>query len=114
DYATTRFEQGLQLLADGEVAHYPMLSFAMSTIAENNPETVNDIGFFAQPGRDSEANGATIWMPAGTYIPQTTEGREREVALDFLGFIASVEGTDTLTAAVAPNGPYVIKGATLP
>ena len=114
DYATTRFEQGLQLLADGEVAHYPMLSFAMSTIAANNPDTVNDIGFFAQPGRDSEANGATIWMPAGTYIPQTTEGRKREVALDFLGFIASVEGTDTLTAAVAPNGPYVIKGATLP
>lgn len=114
DYATTRFEQGLQMLADGEVAQYPMLSFALSTIAANNPDTIENIGFFAQPGTDAEANGATIWMPAATYIPQTTEGAQREVALDFLGFIASTAGTDALTAAVAPNGPYLIEGATLP
>lgn len=114
DYATTRFEQGLQLLANGEVAHYPMLTFALSTIAENFPDQINDIGFFALPGTDAEKNGATIWMPAGTYIPRTTEGRKLEVALDFLGFIASVEGTEALTAQVAPNGPYLIKGASLP
>jgi raffinose/stachyose/melibiose transport system substrate-binding protein len=114
DFATTRFEPGLQLLANGEVAHYPMLTFALSTIATNFPDQIDDIGFFAQPGTDAEANGATIWMPAGTYIPQTTEGREREVAIDFLGFIASTAGTDALTAAVAPNGPYLIEGATLP
>lgn len=112
DYATTRFEPGLQLLAEGEVAHYPMLTFALSTIATNFPDQINDIGFFAQPGTDPEANGATIWMPAGTYIPQTTSNLE--VALDFLGFIASVEGVDAITALVPPNGPYLIEGATLP
>ncbi|MFZ4815036.1 MAG: ABC transporter substrate-binding protein [Phototrophicaceae bacterium] len=112
DYATTRFEPGLALLASGEAAHYPMLSFALSTLATNFPDQIDDIGFFAQPG--GEANGATIWMPAGTYIPQTTEGAKREVALDFLGFIASVEGAEALTAAVPPNGPYLIEGATLP
>jgi raffinose/stachyose/melibiose transport system substrate-binding protein len=114
DFATTRFEPGLQLLAEGQVAHYPMLTFVLSTIATNYPDQVNDIGFFAQPGTDPEANGVTIWMPAGTYIPLTTEGENREVALDFLGFIASVEGTEVLTAAVAPQGPYMIKGSTLP
>jgi raffinose/stachyose/melibiose transport system substrate-binding protein len=114
DYATTRFEPGLALLANGEVAHYPMLTFALSTIAANFPDQVNDIGFFAQPGTDAEANGATIWMPAGTYIPQTTQGAELEVALDFLGFIASVEGVDAITASVAPNGPYLVVGSTLP
>jgi raffinose/stachyose/melibiose transport system substrate-binding protein len=114
DYATTRFEQGLGLLATGEGAHYPMLTFALSTIAENYPEQINDIGFFAQPGPSAESNGATIWMPAGTYIPQTTTGAKLEVALAFLSFIASVEGTEAMTAAVAPNGPYLIKGATLP
>ena len=36
------------------------------------------------------------------------------MAKDFLGFIASVEGTEALTAAVAPSGPYVINGSTLP
>jgi raffinose/stachyose/melibiose transport system substrate-binding protein len=114
DYATTRFEPGLQLLAEGQVAHYPMLTFVLSTIATNYPDQINDIGFFAQPGTDAEANGVTIWMPAGTYIPQTTEGEKLEVALDFLGFIASVAGVDTITAQVAPQGPYMIKGSTLP
>ncbi|MBK8027656.1 MAG: carbohydrate ABC transporter substrate-binding protein [Chloroflexi bacterium] len=114
DFATTRFEPGLALLASGEVAHYPMLTFALSTIAANFPDQINDIGFFAQPGASADANGATIWMPAGTYIPQTTTGAKLEAALDFLGFIASVEGVDAITAQVAPNGPYLIKGSSLP
>lgn len=112
DFATTRFEQGLQLLAEGQGAHYPMLTFALSTIATNFPDQVDNIGFFAQPGTDPEKNGATIWMPAATYIPQTTSNLE--VAKDFLAFIASTAGTDALSAATAPTGPYVIKGATLP
>lgn len=114
DFATTRFEPGLALLANGEVAHYPMLTFALSTIAANFPDQINDIGFFAQPGTDSETNGVTVWMPAGTYIPQTTTGAKLDAALGFLGFIASVEGADAQTAAVTPNGPYLVKGASLP
>jgi raffinose/stachyose/melibiose transport system substrate-binding protein len=112
DYATTKFEQGLQLLADGEGAHYPMLTFALSTIATNAPDKVNDIGFFAQPGTDPSANGATIWMPAATYIPKTTENLD--AAKDFLAFIASPAGVDALNAAIPPTGPYVVQGATLP
>jgi len=73
---------------------------------------INEIGFFAQPGTDPDKNGATIWMPAGTYIPKTT--KNVEAAKAFLGFIASVEGTDALTAKVTPAGPYLIKGAKLP
>jgi raffinose/stachyose/melibiose transport system substrate-binding protein len=88
------------------------LTFALSTIATNSPDQVNDIGFFAVPGTDAAKNGATIWMPAATYIPKTT--KNLDVAKDFLGFIASTAGVDALTAAVAPTGPYVIKGATLP
>jgi raffinose/stachyose/melibiose transport system substrate-binding protein len=112
DFATTKFEQGLKLLADGQCAQYPMLTFALSTIATNSPDKVNDIGFFALPGTDAANNGATIWMPAATYIPKTT--KNLDVAKDFLGFIASTAGVDALNAAVAPTGPYVIKGATLP
>ena len=89
-----------------------MLTFALSTIATNSPDQVNDIGFFAMPGTDAEKNGATIWMPSATYIPKTTTNVD--VAKDFLGFIASTAGVDALNAAVAPTGPYVIKGATLP
>jgi raffinose/stachyose/melibiose transport system substrate-binding protein len=114
DYATTRFEPGLGLLANGDVAHYPMLTFALSGIAASFPDQVNDIGFFAQPGTSADANGVTIWMPQATYIPQTTEGDKLEVALDFLSFIASIEGVEAITAEVAPQGPYLIEGASLP
>lgn len=114
DYATTRFEQGLKMLADGEFAHYPMLTFALSTIATNWPDKVNDIGFFAQPGPDASSNGVTIWMPAATYIPQTTTGEKLAAAKDFLAFIASPEGVNAITAQVPPQGPYLIKGTELP
>ena len=114
DYATTPYDKGLEMLATGEGAHFPMLTFALPTIAENFPDQVNDIGFFAQPGTDPNVNGVTLWMPAGTYIPLTTKGAKLDAALQFLGFIASVDGTDAMTAAVAPNGPYLVKGATLP
>ncbi|RPJ27634.1 MAG: extracellular solute-binding protein [Chloroflexi bacterium] len=112
DFATAKYDQGLKMLADGEGAHYPMLTFALSTIATNWPDQVNDIGFFAQPGTDDSKNGATIWMPAATYIPKTSQNIE--VAKDFLAFIVSTEGVDALNAAVEPGGPYMIKGAALP
>jgi raffinose/stachyose/melibiose transport system substrate-binding protein len=112
DYATTTFEQGLKLLADGKGAQYPMLSFALSTIAANSPTEVNDIGFFAQPGTDATKNGATIWMPAGTYIPKTS--KNIDAAKAFLAFIASKEGVDAINAKVPPQGPYLIKGTSLP
>jgi len=112
DFATTKFEQGLKMLADGEFAHYPMLSFALGTIATNWPDAVNDIGFFGQPGTDASKNCATIWMPAGTYIPKTT--KNLAVAKDFLAFIASPAGVDAINAKVPPQGPYLIKGTTLP
>jgi raffinose/stachyose/melibiose transport system substrate-binding protein len=112
DYATTKFEQGLELLATGKGAHYPQLSFGLSTIETLFPDAIQDIGFMAQPGDDPEMNGATIWMPAGTYIPTTS--KNIDVAKDFVCFIASTAGVDALSAAVAPTGPYLIKGATLP
>ena len=112
DFATTKFEPGLKLLADGEVAHYPMLSFGLSTIAINWPDKVNDIGFFGQPGSDASKHCATIWMPAGTYIPKTSTNIA--AAKDFLAFIASPEGVDAINAKVPPQGPYLIKGTKLP
>jgi raffinose/stachyose/melibiose transport system substrate-binding protein len=112
DFATVKYEQGLKLLADGEGAHFPMLSFALSTLGANWPEQAQDIGFFGVPGDDAATAGATIWMPGGVYIPQTTQNLE--AAKGFQAFIASVPGTEALTSAVPPAGPYVIKGATLP
>ncbi len=100
------------MLLDGEIAQYPMLTFALSSLAALDPEKVQDIGFFAQPGPDAETNGMTLWMPAGAYIAATTDHVDE--AKEFLAFIASVEGTEAMTAAAAPGGPYLIEGASLP
>ncbi|MCA9916357.1 MAG: carbohydrate ABC transporter substrate-binding protein [Anaerolineales bacterium] len=112
DYATTTFEQGLGLLAEGQGAHYPMLTFAVGVLQAMFPDNVNDIGFFGVPGENAETSGATIWIAPGTYIPQTSEHVEE--AKLFLGFIASAEGADVISSAVPPTGPYLIKGVTLP
>jgi raffinose/stachyose/melibiose transport system substrate-binding protein len=113
DFATDRFDQGLNLLANGQGAHYPMLTFALPTIAANWPDMIDDIGFFAQPGADAAMNGATIWMPAGTYIPKTTT-ENLAAAKDFLAFIASTAGVDAVNASQQPAGPFMVKGSTLP
>ena len=114
DFAADTFERGQELLAMGECAHYPMLTFAVGGIVANFPDQADDVGFFAQPGTDAATNGATIWMPAATYIPVTTEGAKLDAAKEFLAFIASVEGTEAMSAGSAPSGPYMIEGSTLP
>ena len=98
DFAADTFERGQELLATGACAHYPMLTFAVGGIAANYPDQVDDIGFFAQPGTDAATNGLTLWMPAATYIPVTTEGAQLEAAKEFLAFIASVEGSEAMSA----------------
>jgi raffinose/stachyose/melibiose transport system substrate-binding protein len=112
DFATTKFDAGLKMLADGTVAQYPMLTQVMPTIATNSPDKVNDIGFFALPGSDAAKNGATVWMPLAFYVPKTSKNIDE--AKKFLAFAASTAGADAITAKVSPAGPYLIKGAKLP
>lgn len=112
DFATDTLEQGLQLLADGAAVHYPMLSIVMGNVVDNNPDKVDDIGFFALPGKDASQNGATIWVSGGAYIAQTSEHIEE--AKQFLAFMASPAGADAMSSAVPPTGPYMITGVSLP
>ena len=112
DFGAATFEDGLRMIAQGEVAHYPMLTFAIGSIAETYPEDVANVGFFAQPGTDAAQNGLTVWMPAGLYIPATSENIDAAKA--FLEFVASVQGCDIQTEAMGATGPYLVKGCTLP
>jgi raffinose/stachyose/melibiose transport system substrate-binding protein len=114
DFASAKLENGLKMLADGTGAHYPMLTFTVATIASTSPDKVKDVGFFALPGDDAAKNGLTVWEPGGVYIPKTTTGSKLDAAKKFLAFIASPEGCDTIGKAVAPTGPFVVKGCNLP
>jgi len=112
DYVAATFEEALGMLARGEGAHYPMLTFAIGSIATDYPEAVSDIGFFAVPGPSADSNGLTVWMPAGLYIPANSENVDEAKA--FLNFVATVEGCDIQTAAIGATGPYLVKGCDLP
>ncbi|MDC7241388.1 MAG: extracellular solute-binding protein, partial [Spirochaetales bacterium] len=113
-YATAKYNQGLELLATGKGAHYPMLSFALTNIVENWPDSASDIGFFAQPGPSADQNGATIWMLSANYIPATTKGAKLEAAKRFMEYLVSPQGIEDMNRNVPPSGPYLVKGAELP
>ncbi|WP_337098533.1 ABC transporter substrate-binding protein [Paenibacillus sp. YIM B09110] len=112
DKLATTYDAGMKMLAEGKGAHYPMLSLATPTMAQNFPELIENIGFFAQPSDDASQNGLTVWMPTSAYIYKESEHTEE--AKQFLAYIASVEGTQAISAISKPVGPYIIKDAVIP
>jgi raffinose/stachyose/melibiose transport system substrate-binding protein len=112
DFASATYADGLRMVAEGTGAHYPMLTFAVPEIVANYPDQADNVGFFAIPGEDADANGLTTWLSAGVYIAATSE--HQDAAKQFLAFIASVEGCDAQTEAVGVSGPYFVDGCTLP
>jgi raffinose/stachyose/melibiose transport system substrate-binding protein len=112
DFGAATYPDGLRMVATGEGAHYPMLTFGIGAIAETLPDNLQDVGFFAQPGDSAESNGLTTWMPDSIYIAKSTANPD--LAKDFVGFIGSPEGCDIRNEAVGATGPYMIEGCTLP
>ncbi|WP_026872938.1 ABC transporter substrate-binding protein [Inquilinus limosus] len=112
DFGAASYEDGLRMLADGEGAHYPMLTFAIGALAATYPDQLGDIGFFAQPGDDPARNGLTVWLPAGFYIPAASPNIE--AAKRFLAFVASPAGCAAELKALGAVGPFRIRSCTLP
>ncbi|KZM48488.1 extracellular solute-binding protein [Labrenzia sp. OB1] len=108
DFGAAKFPEGVRKIAQGEGAHYPMLTFAIGAIKDTYPEHVDDVGFFAQPGDSTDSNGLTVWMPDATYIPKSTSNPEE--AKKFVAFLASVEACKIRNEAVGATGPYLVKG----
>ena len=111
DFASATFDDGMRKVALGEGAHYPMLTFAVPTIVDLYPAESENVGFFAIPGQN-DANPLTTWLSAGIYAPSNTENPD--AVKRFMAFVASVEGCEAQTAALAPAGPYFVDGCTLP
>ena len=113
DYQATTFPQALAKLAAGEGAHYPMLTFAIPTIAAIAPDKIDDIGFFAQPGDNPKNVGLTVWTPSGVYAPASTK-HAAEVR-KFLAFLVSPKSVDVQNSIEGfAGGPYYIKNANIP
>jgi raffinose/stachyose/melibiose transport system substrate-binding protein len=111
DALATTFEQGLEMLATGQGAHYPMQA-GLNNIQINYPEYINDIGVFGQPGDDPNNHGLTVWVSHGWYIYKNSPNVE--LCKKIFEFYVSQEGIDIYNSKVKPEGPYSIKGIKLP
>lgn len=108
DYASMTNIQALTALAQGQGAQYPMITDQLPTIAQDNPDLVDDIGFFALPADDAADTRATLWQPGGLYIPKTAEGDELAAAKKFVEFATSTpEGCRIQVDNSVPIGPFV-------
>jgi len=112
DATATTFNMALSMLATGQGAHYPMISFIGGPLAGIDPIKSQDIGFFAQPGDDPNVNGLTIWMPNGFSIYKGS--KNIEAAKRFLAFYMSPKGWAINFASLKPDGPLAIRGIKLP
>ncbi|WP_058308452.1 ABC transporter substrate-binding protein [Gracilibacillus massiliensis] len=112
EQSATGYEDALEMLATGEAAHYPMLTFALAAIADTHPDAIDDIGFFGQPGDDPEDHGMTQWMPGAIYVNKDSENAE--AAKQWVEYFVSDEGMETLMSTMKANGPYVVEGVDLP
>jgi raffinose/stachyose/melibiose transport system substrate-binding protein len=114
DFASATYADGVSMVATGAGAQYPILTFAASQLMTANPEAADVVGTFPLPGPDASTNGLTVWMPAGVYIPKSTEGDKLEAAKKFVEFLTTPESCDIQAEANAPQGPFVIDGCELP
>jgi raffinose/stachyose/melibiose transport system substrate-binding protein len=112
DYGAATFDDGVRMVANGDAAHYPMLTFAIGNIKQNFPDKLNDVGFFAQPGDDAAKNGLTVWMPSGLYLSSKSD--KQDAAKKFLKFVASPDGCKIMVDTNGATGPYLIKNCALP
>ncbi len=111
DFARAKLVDGLTYLINGQGAHYPMLSFVARDLEKMDPKLADNIGIFAEPGPSAKSNGLTIWMPNALFIPNTT--KHLPTARNFISFALSKAGVTAMNAAVAPSGPYLLKGGKL-
>lgn len=112
DYLATTYDDGCDMIVNGEGAHWIILTQALSNIYELYGEDVNKVGVFAVPGDDANDNGLTVWMLTSWY------GNKNSDKVDdikrFMEFYISDEALDAYTSAILPDGPYCVKGYELP
>ncbi len=112
DYLATTYDDGTDMMANGEAGHWIMLTQALSNIYELYGDKVNDIGVFAIPGDDASDNGLTLWMPTSIYGNKNSE--KQDLIKEFMEFYVSDAALDAYTSALLPDGPYMVKGYELP
>ncbi|MBM7570077.1 ABC transporter substrate-binding protein [Aquibacillus albus] len=110
--SSTPYTKGAEMIANGEAAHFPMLTSILPYIQDNFSDSIDDIGVFGVPGDDPENHGITLWLPSGLYINKDAE--DIEAAKIWAEYMVSDEGVQTLMSVAEPVGPPVVEGIELP
>lgn len=113
DYNATTFDQALKMLADGEGAHYPMLTHAIPNIAINyGMDAANGLGAFGQPGDNPDDHGLTVWMPDTYYFYSGSD--KKDAMMQFADYMLKPESIELFASRQTASGPYVVKDTSLP
>jgi raffinose/stachyose/melibiose transport system substrate-binding protein len=106
DAASLTLDNGLKKLALGDAVHFPVLSGVITTVQQNNPDKVADLGFFPIPTTLGSTSTLTTWVPSAFYIPVTTKDKKLEAVKAFIAFAEAADGCKAQLGAASPNGPF--------
>ena len=114
NFASATFDAGTEGDRHREAAHYPMLTSALSSILQNSPDNINDVGFFPLPAQDA----ADTRSRSGCRTPSTSP-RPPRVPSWRRPRSSSLSPTPPRAArsralSAPPAGPFAIKSCTLP
>jgi raffinose/stachyose/melibiose transport system substrate-binding protein len=112
DFQTATLKEGIEMLVAGSGVQYPMVSGVLTTIEKNYPNSINDIGFFPQPGDTSDQKGLTIFMPPAIYLNKNAQSIE--AAKKWLAYFISPEGQKVYFSKKTIVGPFAIEGMKVP
>jgi raffinose/stachyose/melibiose transport system substrate-binding protein len=112
DYLATTLTQGIEKIANGEVAHFSMQTQRLSFLDTDYPDKLPDVGVFAQPGDDPNDQGISIWMPNGFFVYKNS--KKVDAAKKWIDYLLTQEAYDLYTSKMRPGGPPIVKGLRLP
>lgn len=113
DYLATTYDDGCDMMANAEAGHWFMLTQSLSNVYElYGAEAVDALGVFAVPGDNADDNGLTVWMPTSVYGNKNSE--KTDLIKAFMEFYVSDEALNAYSGVILPDGPFCIKGYTLP
>lgn len=112
DYTAATYDDGCDMIANGEAAHWVILTKSLTNIYDLYPEAIDNIGVFGIPGDDPQDSGMTTWMPSSIYGNKNSENQDAILA--FMDLYTSKEGLDAYTKGILPVGPYCIKDYEIP
>ncbi|GAA1559922.1 extracellular solute-binding protein [Kribbella sancticallisti] len=106
DFASATYDKGVQAIATGKAAHYPMLAGVIDAVRQNHPQYLKDIGMFAMPTATGTESHLTLFLPSGRYIPKTSTGAKLDAAKKFVAFTQTTQGCDLLVQS-GSYGPFM-------